>query len=79
MLLPLASAVALVACTATDGGQSTDGTVCASVMHFAEPVLTVTQVVGPDGRDVPRVEITDLRLDGRPALGSLRRQVPVDT
>lgn len=64
----------LVACAARNG-ESTDDGACPAVMHFAEPVLTITRAVDPDGRDLPAVEIAGLRLGGRPALEELRHTV----
>lgn len=45
---------------------------CATVVSYAEPVLTIREVTGPDGAPVETVEVTRLRRDGRPGLVDAR-------
>lgn len=52
---------------------------CASVVSFAEPVLTIRSVTGPDGAPVGTVEVTRLRRDGRPGLADVRSGLRLGT
>jgi hypothetical protein len=45
---------------------------CATVVTYAEPVLTIREVTGPDGVPVATVEMTRVRRDGRPGLADVR-------
>ena len=54
--------------TVVSSGCASDGSSCAAVVSYAEPVLTIRHVTGPGGVPVGTVEVTRLRRDGRPAL-----------
>ena len=45
---------------------------CATVVSYAEPILTIREVTGPDGVPVGTIEVTRLRRDGRPGLADVR-------
>lgn len=48
---------------------------CATVVSYAEPILTIREATGPDGVPVGTIEVTRLRRDGRSGLADVRRSV----
>ncbi len=56
----------LVACDDADDRS------CAAVMSYAEPSLTITDVLGPTGASLDTVRLDAWRVDGRPTLRELR-------
>lgn len=60
--------LAMTASSADDGG----GDACPAVVSYAEPVLTITEVLDPDGDAVDEVTLVDVRFDGRSEKRDLR-------